>query len=118
MILSDELRFATLSDFYSEEAPKPEAGNPPLGIDRYCHIEGAIAERRGGCGRNADLESRSLILQNWRLHIQGRNSNWYIIEYLGEHRAYWLDQVEPASFEGESELQGHFHRNPKTHLLC
>ncbi len=46
------------ADFYPEEAPKPKAGNPPLGIGRHCHIEGAIIDKNARIGEGVVITSK------------------------------------------------------------
>jgi glucose-1-phosphate adenylyltransferase len=46
------------ADFYPEEAPKAKAGNPPLGIGRHCHIEGAIIDKNAHIGEGAVITSK------------------------------------------------------------
>jgi glucose-1-phosphate adenylyltransferase len=46
------------ADFYPEEAPKPRPGNPPLGIGRHCHIEGAIIDKNAHIGEGAVITSK------------------------------------------------------------
>ena len=46
------------ADFYPEKAPKSKAGNPPLGIGRHCHIEGAIIDENARIGEGAVITSK------------------------------------------------------------
>jgi glucose-1-phosphate adenylyltransferase len=46
------------ADFYPEEAPSPQPGNPPLGIGRHCHIEGAIIDKNARIGEAAVITSK------------------------------------------------------------
>jgi glucose-1-phosphate adenylyltransferase len=46
------------ADFYPEEAPKPKAGNPRLGIGRHCHIEGAIIDKNARIGEGTVITSK------------------------------------------------------------
>jgi glucose-1-phosphate adenylyltransferase len=46
------------ADFYPDEAPKSKAGNPPLGIGRHCHIEGAIIDKNARIGEGAVITSK------------------------------------------------------------
>lgn len=46
------------ADFYQEEAPKPMSGNPPLGIGRHCHIEGAIIDKNARIGEGVVITSK------------------------------------------------------------